>query len=357
VLRIPPRGSYDLAVAAFVSGLDLARAYYDDVVAPQLGDTRHSAGLLGWGSDVLGFDTARSTDHGWGPRLQVFVDDADVPRVEERVAAGLPDEFRGWPTRFGWDAVPVTHHVYAGSLGGWLDDRLGFDPLAGISTRDWLASPQQRLLEVTGGAVFHDGLGELEAVRRALAWYPDDVWLWLLACQWRRLDQEEAFVGRTAEVGDELGSRVLTARLVRDLMRLCFLLERRYAPYAKWLGTAFARLDAHRDVGPLLHDALGAADYPAREAALTAAARAVAQRQNALGVTRPVEDAIRLFHERPYRVLGSSRFAEACVERVTDPWLRSLPLVGGIDQLVDSTDALERPSMFRRALALYSPDA
>jgi len=70
-----------------------------------------------------------------------------------------------------------------------------------------------------------------------------------------------------------------------------------------------------------------------------------------------VEDAIRLFHERPYRVLGSSRFAEACVERVTDPWLRSLPLVGGIDQLVDSTDALERPSMFRRALALYSPDA
>ena len=193
--------------------------------------------------------------------------------------------------------------------------------------------------------------------RKALARYPDDVWLWLLACQWRRLDQEEAFVGRTAEVGDELGSRVLTARLVRDLMRLCFLLERRYAPYGKWLGTAFARLEAHRDVGPPLHGALGAADYPAREAALTAAARAVAERHNALGVTSRVDETIRLFHERPYRVLGSGRFVEACVERVTDPWLRSLPLVGGIDQLVDSTDALEDASVFRRALALYSPDA
>ena len=124
-------------------------------------------------------------------------------------------------------------------------------------------------------------------MRKTLAWYPDDVWLWLLACQWRRLDQEEAFVGRTAEVGDKLGSRILTARIVRDLMRLCFLLERRYAPYGKWLGTAFARLEAHRDVGPPLHSALEAADYPAREAALTAAARAVAERQNALGVTNP----------------------------------------------------------------------
>ena len=114
----------------------------------------------------------------------------------------------------------------------------------GCSTRDWLAAPQQLLLEVTAGAVFHDGLEELGAVRETLAWYPDDVWLWLLACQWRRLDQEEPFVGRTAEVGDELGSRILAARLARDLMRLCFLLERRYAPYSKWLGSAFARLDA-----------------------------------------------------------------------------------------------------------------
>ena len=83
----------------------------------------------------------------------------------------------------------------------------------------------------------------------------------------------------------------------------------------------------------------------------------MARRHNALGVTSPVDETIRLFHARPYRVLGSGRFVEACIERVTDPWLRSLPLVGGIDQLLDSTDAFERPSVFRRALALYAPDS
>ena len=54
-----------------------------------------------------------------------------------------------------------------------------------------------------------------------------------------RLAQEESFPGRCGEGGDEVGSRINAARLVRDVMRMCFLLERRYAPYGKGLGTAF----------------------------------------------------------------------------------------------------------------------
>lgn len=332
----------------FVRGIDLARAFYEDAVAPLLGDTPHAAALLGWGSDVLGYDTVRSTDHGWGPRLNVFVASGDVAAIEAKIDAGLPEEFAGWPTRFGWDAVPVTHHVEVAPLSTWLHDQLGFDPTEGIAITDWLSTPQQSLLEVTAGAVFHDGTGELTAVRDALAWYPDEVWLWLLACQWRRVDQEEPFVGRTAEAGDDLGSRVLAARLVRDFMRLGFLLERRYAPYSKWLGTAFAQLDVAGAIGEELAAALGADDYAEREGALVAAVEELATRHNALGATRPVDATVRSFHARPYRVLGSARFVEACLERVTDERLRSLPLIGAIDQFVDSTDVLSSVRIARR---------
>jgi hypothetical protein len=76
---------------------------------------------------------------------------------------------------------------------------------------DWLATPTQRLAELAGGAVFHDGLGELAPARASLAWYPRDFWCYVLACQWQRLSQEEAFPGRCAEAGDELGSVVVTA--------------------------------------------------------------------------------------------------------------------------------------------------
>jgi hypothetical protein len=223
-------------VPKFLPGVELARALYAEVIAPLVHDVPHAAARMGWGSDVLGYDTERSTDHGWGPRVQLFVRAEDVDEVAARVERGLPEDFRGWPARFGWHDVPVQHHVDVVPLEKWLDDRLGLDPRRGVDLIDWLALPQQLLLETTSGAVFHDPEGELSDFRGRLSWYPDELWFWLLACQWRRVDQEEPFVGRTAEVGDELGSRVLAARLARDLVRLCFLLERRYARTASGSG-------------------------------------------------------------------------------------------------------------------------
>jgi hypothetical protein len=85
---------------AFIAGLELGGAFDRESVGPLIGDVPHSAALIGTGSDVLGFDTARSTDHGWGPRVQVFVDAADVEAVAGRIDAGLPDTFRGWPVRY-----------------------------------------------------------------------------------------------------------------------------------------------------------------------------------------------------------------------------------------------------------------
>jgi Domain of unknown function (DUF4037) len=335
----------------FVSGLDLARSFYDEVLAPALSGTPHSAARLGWGSDVLGFDDERSTDHGWGPHAQLFVPADETATVRVAVAAALPETFRGWPVRFGWDAVPVEHHVEVSALGPWLESQLGFDALAGIETHDWLTVPQERLLEVTAGAVFHDGLGELGAVRRRLAWYPRDVWLWLLASAWRRIAQEEAFVGRTKEVGDDLGSRIIMARLAREVVRLVFLIERRYAPYSKWLGSGFARLDPAGALAQPLRLALDG-----NEDALLAALEDVARRHNSLGLTEEVEPSVRSFHARPYRVIGGGRFAEACLEAIEDEWLRGVPLTGAVDQVTDVTDVLTHPVRWRRLRALYESE-
>jgi hypothetical protein len=346
-------------VPDFVPGLELARSFYDDVVGPLIGSRPHAASLLGYGSDVIGFDDARSTDHGWGPRLQVvFADDhepADLEALRVALPDHLPELHRGWPVRFGWDATPVQHHVAVVTTAAFFDRWLGFDPRPGLDPLDWISTPEQLLLEMTRGAVFHDDLGDLTRVRAELAQYPDEVWLWLLACQWQRLGQEEPFVGRTAEVGDDLGSRVLAARLARDVMLLCFRLEREYAPYPKWFGTAFARLDAATVVGPALARALRAETFAEREAGLVDAYEAVARRHNALGVTEAVEPTARGFHARPFRVLGAERFVDACLAGVTDPRLRGLPLIGGIDQWSDNTDVRSTPAVFRRARALYGP--
>jgi hypothetical protein len=343
--------------ARFVPGLELASALYDEAVAPLLAGVRHSAALIGTGSDVLGFDTARSTDHGWGPRLQVFVEPADVAAVAARIDAGLPDSVRDWPVRYGWEAVPVQHHVTVTTLPDWLLGHLGVDATRPLATADWLVTPQHLLLGVVAGAVFRDDTGALARVREGLAWYPEPVWRWLLGCQWRRLAQEEPFVQRTAEAGDELGSRVIAARLARDVMRLALLVARRYAPYAKWLGTAFARLEHADRLDRFLADAVRAPDLPTREAALGMAYEALARRFNELGLIEPVDPELRQFHNRPARVLMAYRFADPCLASVTDRTLRALPPIGAVDQVVDTSDALLHPEVFRRFREVWSHPA
>jgi hypothetical protein len=138
---------------------------------------------------------------------------------------------------------------------------------------------------------------------------------------------------------------VTAARLVRDIMRLCFLIERRYAPYAKWLGTAFERLDCGPTLAPMLRQVLEATDWETREAALVPVYEHVADIFNALGVAEAQEASVRYFYDRPFRVLGSGRFVEACMAKTP---LRRLGYTGSIDQFADSTDVLSNAVLARR---------
>jgi hypothetical protein len=80
-----------------VSGLRLARRFYDRGVAPLIAAVPHSAGLLGDGSEVLGFDDAISTDHDFGPRVQVFVAEENDARRVHAALEKLPQSFEGFP--------------------------------------------------------------------------------------------------------------------------------------------------------------------------------------------------------------------------------------------------------------------
>ncbi|HET9015109.1 MAG TPA: DUF4037 domain-containing protein, partial [Thermomicrobiaceae bacterium] len=315
--------------APFVPGLELSERYYREAVRPVLDrhfpGLRYAAALVGHCSDVLGYDTPRSADHHWGPRLQLFLPEADGPDLGAAVDAALrrelPLEFLGFPTSFTPpDEIgvrlmrrvasgPVEHMVELVTVGGYCRYFLGVEPDATLGLLDWLSFPEQELLGLTTGRVFHDGRGELTALRRRLRYYPDDLWRYLLAVQWRRVAQQEAFVGRCGEVGDEAGSAIVAADLARDLMRLGFLMERTYAPYAKWLGTSFARLDCGPALLPPLRRALAATSWREREAVLGQACVALAERHNRLGITEPLPAALAPYYGRPFLVINGERFA------------------------------------------------
>ena len=361
----------------FIKGLELGRLFHEEAVRPLLEESfpslRYAAAKLGGGSDVLGFDTEMSRDHDWGPRLDLFLSEEDFEAnrdaVKETLRQKLPRSFRGYPTSFTepdptdngtqhLDASaggPVNHKVEITTPRRFILDYLDFDIERELEPADLLTFPEQKLRTLSSGWIFHDDLG-LEDVRRRFSYYTEDVWLYLLGSAWARVGQEEHLMGRAGMVGDETGSALIGARLVRDLMRLCFLMEKTYAPYPKWFGTAFKQLSCAEALSPHLSAALAAVTWQERERHLVAAYRLVAEMHNKLDITGPLPVEPRNFFGRPFLVIDLHGYADATLALIKDERVRRIAArrpIGGVDLFSDSTDLLSYASWRATLRKLY----
>lgn len=288
----------------------------------------YAAALLGRGSEVQGFDDAMSTDHNFEARISLFLGSDDQRQggaVESRLRSVLPSTYADRPT-----AIDV------GTIDAFLRLRLGVAPGPDrpLTARDWITINENNLRMVTAGPIFHDDL-DLTQRQLELAYYPHDVWLYLMLAAWWRLHPEVNLVGRTGWVGDELGSAVLGARLVQELMRLAFLQERQYAPYAKWFGTAFSRLNCATELAPSLERVLRAQNWRERESGLMDCYRIVAANHDRLGISPPVATDVKKLWDRPFGVLWGD-FPGALRRAITDPEVTAIAdrwPVGGVDGL------------------------
>ena len=355
----------------FVPGLELSERLLlqgvQPVMAAHFPNLAYSAARIGFGSDVLGFDTPQSRDHGWGPKLTLFIAEADWAQrqaIVDILGCHLPLTVGGYSTHFtdeGPESTPVEatqrpihHNVQVTTVSRFFTGYVGFDPTRFISETDWLTTPAQRLRTIASGKVFYDGLGVLRNIQEILRWYPRDVWLYLMMNAWRRIDQEEPFMARCGDVGDELGSRLVAARQIDELMRLCFLIERRYWPYYKWFGTAFSRLACADRLTPIFGRVFDSQTWPAREKHLAQACLVVGAMHNALRLTPQITPEITPFYGRPYQVPHAARFCDALYAEITSAVVLAWPRdVGGVAQFVNSTDVLEHVSRCRALGVIY----
>lgn len=356
-----------------MQGIELSRRFYLDIVRPWLSETipelQHAAALSGYGSELLGFDDEMSRDHNWGPRVHLFVSeenfDAHARHLVAAFSAVKPTQFLGEPIAWRsrphppaggrWAAGAMDHGLEIHTIAARLEHDLGLSSLDALDSIQWLGLSEQRLLAFTAGAVFHDDGERLGKVRSALNYFPRDVWLYRIACQWRRIAEEQAFVGRAGMVGDDLGSRVIAGRLVHDAMRMSFLLERRYAPYAKWFGSAFARLPIAAALTPLLQQVLSADNWQSRGEALGEAYLTLANRQLSDDVGKPFEPVLGPYHDRPFVTINADDAVEATVGAIEDAALKALPVVGALDQVTDLTPVLEDPAASQRMMQALLP--
>jgi hypothetical protein len=136
-------------------------------------------------------------------------------------------------------------------------------------------------------------------------------------------------------------------------MRLSFLYARRYTPYSKWLGTAFARLPIAAELLPHMQVLTVAPDWRLREEHLCALYSRLAVEHNRLGMTEDLSTATHNFHGRPYQVLSAGRFADAISATISDPGLRHLANIGAVDQFTDSVAVNSNARIAAKLKSIY----
>jgi uncharacterized protein DUF4037 len=243
----------------------LSRRFFQEVVLPILqrdfpGETAQTAfGLFGYGSEAYGMDDEVSRDHHWGLRIDALMPDALFRSCREgmmeTVRANCPPTFAGHSLREG-------HVAGAGlaldSLEGFLLRTVGI-PRVPETSMEWLRVPEEDILHIVNGEVWHDPAGRFTAVRRAFGeYYPDPVWRRRIAHWCRYFSGMGTYALKRALLrGNEFYATTAFGKAVRWGVQLAFLLDRRYFPYDKWLMAYFARLPRlHAPLHPLVEEAV-----------------------------------------------------------------------------------------------------
>ena len=244
----------------------LSRGFFQDEVLPVLekefpGETSvAAAGFFGWGSECLGMDDDYSRDHHFGIRINMLLPDeiyqTRSDAIMEVLSEKLPESYEGVSLRVG-------HVKGAGvspeTLEGFLSRTIGITHPP-ESPADWLAIPEEDVLHVINGEVWHDPAGRFTKLRQVLeAYYPDVVWKRRIAHWCRYFSGMGLYAMKRAVLRDnEVFATTAFGRTVKWGMELAFLLNRTYYPYDKWLYAIFKNLpEVAPQMDPLLKEAVG----------------------------------------------------------------------------------------------------
>ncbi|MEM8680689.1 MAG: DUF4037 domain-containing protein [Planctomycetota bacterium] len=281
-----------------MTGLEISRQFINDLLLPlmqaELGERcdRLAVAIIGTGSDVLGLDDPISRDHHWGPRANILYTRQDAeelaPPVGKLLRDDLPAHYDGHPLRV--DIGNLTGVCHS-DVESFFERFLATTKLP-QRDEDWLGLCEVDLFHVTSGEVVFDGLGEMTARREALSYYPDAIWKKRIAdwCMYVSGRESPYNLHRVGKREDDLTCTIYLGQCLKRQMELCFMLNRQYAPYTKWLNVCFRRLPEVADqLAPIIDAVMAERDWAQRVRLLIDGNYVLADAIAALGLTAPVE--------------------------------------------------------------------
>lgn len=282
-----------------MKGLVLAKEYYNHLGAPMLRERfaelcdRIAVGLVGPGSECFGFDDDISRDHDWGPAFCMWLTADDYQKYGKDLQKAydeLPKVFQGFGPRHPSSGeefrvgVCPTETFYATYTG------LHHPP---ATIKEWLPIPESSLAVCTNGQVFSDKLGQFSRRRQTLlAFYPEDVRLKKIASRCFSIAQSGQYnLPRSLKRGELFAVNWALSEFCAETMSLIFLLNKRYAPFHKWMHRAVKDLPLMGEwTHSTINDLIAPIDINEKPVIVEAACAVIIQELRSQGLTASPSD-------------------------------------------------------------------
>lgn len=305
-----------------MQGIELCKAYYEAFGKPmletQFADKLHriAVGLVGEGSECLGYDDEISQDHDFEPGFCLWItreDERDFGFRLERAYAKLPKTFEGF-TRAPLSPVGGNRHGVL-VIEDFYEKFLG-TPTVPQTIQQWLSIPSATLRTVVSGQVWQDDLGLFSQIREILqAGYPEDIRLKKLAAHTILMNQAgQHNLGRCLARDEMGGAQLCIGEFVRHAISAIYLLNNAYEPFYKWAYRGMRELPILWELESAL-TSLPLSEKP--EALVTEIAHSFAEAFRQQGISDAQGDAL-------------CSHAYAITNKITDANIRNMHVMDGI---------------------------
>ena len=244
-----------------MKGLELAERYYHvygkrmiKEKFPRL-EGRVAAGLVGQGSECLGFDDGISADHDYGPSFCLWLTRGDY----EAYGGTMMEEYRKLPKDFE-GARGRQESLHGGGRVGVLCIQDFYYGLLGTEdvpkdNRAWMHILEASLCTATNGKVFEDPLGEFSRIRNGLLnFYPEDVRIKKIVARAAAMAQSGQYnYDRAMKRGENVAAKLALAEFTKNAISMVYLLNRQYTPFYKWMHRGMKALPVLSEVGDILN--------------------------------------------------------------------------------------------------------
>lgn len=224
-----------------ISGIELSKKFYmeygDSMIKEKFPEyvDKIAVGLVGEGSERFGFDDKYSMDHDFGPGFCMWVTKSTYAKIGQQLQEEydkLPKTYMGVTRR---DTAMAKGRVGVSLIGDFYEKYTGFRQ-SPDSIDGWLTIDDSQLATVTNGEVFKDGEGIFTDIRKHFMKQPEKVRLVNLAKELSSMAQTgQANYGRSMGRKDYITANLCISKFAEHAMKCLYILNKKYAPYYKWL--------------------------------------------------------------------------------------------------------------------------